>query len=113
MRRQLLTADELAGRAVDVAGVPAAAGALAREDGARGFRPLLPMGAVVTAHVGGGRAGAHVYGDHVGVRRDGVLRVHRLGSHCRDNEEGGDQGHSGPPDGRHLSLGARLRPAGD
>jgi len=101
-----LTADELAGRAVDVAGVPAAARALEREDVALGLRSLLPMSVVVAGHVGRG-----VYGDHVGVRRDGVLRVHRLGSHCHGEEGEGEQGHGEPPDGRHLSLGAcRLRP---
>ena len=96
-----LTADELAGRAVDVAGVPAAARALEREDVALGLRSLLPMSVVVAGHVGRG-----VYGDHVGVRRDGVLMVHRLGSHCR-GEEGGDQGHGEPPDGRHPQFGCR------
>lgn len=109
MIAQRLTADELAGRAVDVAGVAAAAGALAGEDGARGRRPLLAMGVVVAAHVGGGRAGAHVHGDHVRVRHDGVVRVCRLRAHCRDEEgSGGGAGEQQRrrelPDRRHGNL---------
>ena len=90
---------------MDVAGVAAAAGAVADEDGAHGLRPLLAMGVVVAAHVGGRRAGAHVDGDHVRVRQEGVVRlarVDRLGAHRRDQEGEQRRRRREQPDGRHL-----------
>jgi hypothetical protein len=105
----VLTADELAGWAVNVAGVGAATGALAREDVARGFGSLLAVGVVVAAHKGRGLSGAHVDGDHIRVRQDGVgrlVRVHRLGAH-RGHEEGGGAGekrHRARPDRRHPNF---------
>jgi len=86
---------------VNVAGVAAAAGALAHEDAAHGLRPLLAMGVVVAAHVGGRRAGAHVEGDHVRVRQEGVVR---LGARRRDQEGEQRRRRREQPDGRHLDL---------
>lgn len=99
---RFLTADELAGGAVDVAHVAAAARARARLDRAVGARRRVVL--VVAARHGGRRAGGHVDGDHVGVPQDGAVRAQRLGAHRDDEESGGgeQQRRRGRPDGHHL-----------